>query len=85
VWTATAPVVPAAPASGGVVPLPEHLTTKAAAAWLGISPTALRRLEADGQLPAVRLGRRVVFRHDTLDRFRADRERLRGGPLCPSR
>jgi excisionase family DNA binding protein len=84
VWTAATSAEPIAqprPAE----PTPEHLTTKAAAGWLGISPTALRRLEADGQLPAVRIGRRVVFRRDTLDRFRADRERLRGGLPCPSR
>lgn len=84
VWTAATSAEPIArprPAE----PTPEHFTTKAAAAWLGISPTALRRLEADGQLPAVRIGRRVVFRRDTLDRFRADRERLRGGLPCPSR
>src|SRR5262249_7100386 len=64
-WTAATSAEPIArprPAE----PTPEHLATKAAAAWLGISPTALRRLEADGQLPAVRIGRRVVFRRDTL-------------------
>ena len=84
VWTAATsapPIVRPHPAES----MPEHLTTKAAAAWLGISPTALRRLEAEGQLPAVRIGRRVVFRRDTLDRFRAGRERVRGGLPCPSR
>src|SRR4029453_11498615 len=85
VWTAAGRATPLGPPTESAGPTPEHLTTKAAADWLGISPTALRRLEADGQLAAVRIGRRVVFRRDTLDRFRADRERLRGGLPCPSR
>ncbi len=57
---------------------PEHLSTKAAAASLGISPTAVRRLKAAGEHPAVRIGRRVLFRRDTLERFGAERERLCG-------
>lgn len=59
-------------------PQPQHLSTEAAAACLGISPTAVRRLEANGELPAVRIGRRVLFRRDTLERFGAARERLCG-------
>jgi excisionase family DNA binding protein len=58
---------------------PDHLSTKAAAAALGISPTAVRRLEAAGELPAVRIGRRVLFRRDTLERFGTERERPAGG------
>jgi excisionase family DNA binding protein len=58
---------------------PEHLSTKAAAAALGISSTTVRRLEAAGELPAVRINRRVLFRRDTLERFGIDRERLAGG------
>jgi len=85
VWTASTRGGSPPPAAAPATPPPEHLTTKGAAAWLGISPTALRRLEAAGQLPAVRIGRRVIFRRDTLDRFRADRERARGGTQCPNR
>jgi excisionase family DNA binding protein len=79
VWTAAARATPTGPPLEAAGPMPEHLTTKAAADWLGISPTALRRFEADGQLAAIRIGRRVVFRRDTLDRFRADRERVSPG------
>jgi excisionase family DNA binding protein len=57
----------------------EHLSMKAAAAALGISPSAVRRLEAAGELPAVRIGRRVLFRRDTLERFGAEREHPAGG------
>jgi excisionase family DNA binding protein len=66
---------PGVPARSGT---PEHLSTKAAAAALGISPTAVRRLEAAGELPAVRIGRRVLFRRDTLERFATERERPAG-------
>src|SRR5262245_50561731 len=67
---------PGAPARRGT---PEHLSTEAAAAALGISPSAVRRLEAAGELPAVRIGRRVLYRRDRLERFGAERERLAGG------
>ena len=72
----TPPPDPGAPARTGT---PEHLSTKAAAASLGISPTAVRRLEAAGELPALRIGRRVLFRRDTLERFGTERERPAGG------
>jgi len=67
-----------APCAPARAPLPEHLSTKDAAACLGISPSALRRLESAGELPAVRIGRRVLYRRDTLERFGAERERLCG-------
>jgi excisionase family DNA binding protein len=67
-----------APSPPARAAMPAHLSTKAAAAALGISPTAVRRLEANGELPAVRIGRRVLFRRDTLERFGAERERLCG-------
>ena len=67
-----------APCAPARAPLPEHLSTKDAAACLGISPSALRSLESAGELPAVRIGRRVLYRRDTLERFGAERERLCG-------
>lgn len=51
------------------------MNTRAAAALLGISPTTLRRLMTRGEVPVVRFGRRVVFRRETLERLRAERER----------
>jgi hypothetical protein len=39
----------------------------------------VRRYEAAGELAAVRLGRRVLYRRETLEHFRAARERARGG------
>ena len=77
VWATLTTSTPAA--APPPAPEPAHLTTKAAAAWLGISPTAVRRYEAAGELAAVRLGRRVLYRRETLERFRAARERARGG------
>src|SRR5690242_702465 len=48
-----------------------------AARALGISRTALRRLELGGELPSVRIGRRVLFRSEVLARFMEDHERQR--------
>ena len=77
VWATV--TLPPAPATPSPQPEPAHLTTKAAAAWLGISLTAVRRYEAANALPAVRLGRRVLYPRETLEHFRATRERARGG------
>jgi excisionase family DNA binding protein len=67
----------AAPNGDTHVPLGEGptLNVGAAAQLLGISPTALRRLVARGEVPVMRFGRRMVFRRETLDRLRAERER----------
>ena len=84
VWTAATSAEPIArprPAE----PTPEHLTTKAAAAGSASRPPRSAVSRPMGSCPLVRIGRRVVFRRETLDRFRADRERLRGGLPCPSR
>jgi excisionase family DNA binding protein len=51
------------------------LSVSQAARFLGISRTALRRLEAGGHLTGVRIGRRLLFRKETLVRFAEDRER----------
>lgn len=71
VWTTMVPP-PTVPAATTVVPT---LNTRAAAGLLGISPTGLRRLVAAGEVPVVRLGRRVLYRRETLERLRAERER----------
>ncbi len=55
-----------------------QLDVKAAAKLLGISVSTLRRLEVNGILPGIRMGRRVFFRLETLARFAADNEQLRG-------
>jgi excisionase family DNA binding protein len=55
---------------------PTTLDVPAAARFLGISPTALRRLVAAGTIAHVRVGRRLLFRRATLDQFAADRERF---------
>lgn len=55
----------------------ETLGVKAAATVLGVSATALRRLEAAGVIASVRIGRRVLFRRETLVRFAADHEHAR--------
>lgn len=52
---------------------PAVLTTKQAAAYLGVSlPTLFRLLRAD-QLPHLRLGRAIRFRREDLDAFIAAR------------
>jgi len=49
-----------------------------AAQVLGISRTVVRRLEVAGTLPAVRIGRRLLFRREVLVRFMEEHERPRG-------
>ena len=53
---------------------PDILNVRDAARSLAISTTALRRLEATGEIPSVRVGRRVLFRRDTLLRFATNHE-----------
>jgi excisionase family DNA binding protein len=59
-------------ASGAAAPA--QLDVMGAAEFLGVSPTALRRLERGGAVPSVRIGRRVLFRRESLLRFLADHE-----------
>ena len=58
------------------------LSALEAADALGVSERLLRDLTAPrGDLPAVRLGRRVMYRRETLERWAADREgRADGSP-----
>jgi excisionase family DNA binding protein len=52
----------------------EVVGVRDAARFLGVSPTALRRLAVQGAIPMVRIGRRVLFRHETLVHFVATHE-----------
>lgn len=52
-------------------PTPAALDYRAAAAFLSVSPTTLRRAVAAGELRATRVGRRVVFRVADLEEFLA--------------
>jgi excisionase family DNA binding protein len=54
----------------------EVVGVRDAARFLGVSPTALRRLAVQGAIPTVRIGRRVLFRHEALVRFVATHESL---------
>lgn len=74
IWTAATPPL-ATPTDPTISPT---LNTRDAAHLLGISPTALRRLVAAGEVPVLRLGRRVLFRRETLEHLRVDRERNGG-------
>lgn len=58
-----------------VSPAAPTLDVVTAARFLKLSPTTLRRLVAAGDIPHLRVGRRVLFRRATLERFAADRER----------
>jgi excisionase family DNA binding protein len=46
---------------------------------LNLSDAGVRRLVLNGQLPAVRIGRRLLFEPDALRRF-IEEHRTRGGP-----
>ncbi len=66
------------PAAPGDAPGDDLLVGVAdAARLLGISRTAVRRLELAGTLPGVRIGRRLLFRREVLTRFAEDHERIR--------
>ena len=53
---------------------PAVLNAKATGQYLGISESMVRKIERAGQLQAVRIGARVVFRRQDLDAYL---ERLR--------
>jgi len=46
------------------------------AAFWGISTWSVRKLEREGKLKAVRIGRRVLFEEEELERFVAERKRV---------
>ncbi len=52
-------------------PTPAALDYRAAAAYLSVSPTTLRRAVDAGRLRPTRLGRRVLFRVADLEEFLA--------------
>lgn len=54
-------------------PPPAATGVRGAAAHLAVSPSTVRRLIAAGELPAVRIGGRVVLRFEDLDQYLADR------------
>lgn len=50
------------------------LTAKEAATYLGVSLDLVYKTSIYGSLPCVRIGRRKVFRKDTLDRWMLQQE-----------
>ena len=48
---------------------PMGLTSENASAYSGIGINLLRRLVQAGKLPALRVGKRLIFKRDVLDRF----------------
>jgi excisionase family DNA binding protein len=56
---------------------PAALDKKAAAAFLGIGLRTLERLIGRGEIPVVKLGRRVVIRVEALNVFLRAREHRR--------
>jgi len=44
----------------------ELLTTKEAAQFLRLSPSALHKLRKEGELPFVQLGKKVFFKRESL-------------------
>ena len=55
---------------------PAGLNKKAAAAYLGVGLRTIDRLIQHGDIPVVRLGRRVIVRRETLDTFLRFREQI---------
>jgi excisionase family DNA binding protein len=61
-------------------PAPQWLSTKQAAAYLGIIPRTLYRLIDSGQLPAYRFGRVIRLQRHQIDAF-IDTARIQPGSL----
>jgi excisionase family DNA binding protein len=57
---------------------PGALDKKAAAAYLGIGMRTLERLINRGEIPIIKLARRVIIRKEALDEFLKAREHRRG-------
>jgi excisionase family DNA binding protein len=57
---------------------PGALDKKAAAAYLGIGMRTLERLINRGEIPIIKLERRVIIRKEALDEFLKAREHRRG-------
>ena len=58
----------------------DWLSTKEAAAALGLTPRTLYRLIDEGQLPAYRFGRVIRLKQTEIDEF-VDRSRIEPGSL----
>jgi excisionase family DNA binding protein len=57
---------------------PGALDKKSAAAYLGIGMRTLERLINRGEIPIIKLERRVIIRKEALDEFLKAREHRRG-------
>ena len=57
------------------------LSVEAVASALGISRVGVARLIRRGELPVVRIGRRVLVQHEDLDAFVAARRQRANGRL----
>lgn len=51
-----------------------HLTLKEAAPYIGASTYKLREMVRDKQIPAYRIGNRIMFRRSSLDEWIAKQE-----------
>ncbi len=56
-------------------PPPAATNVRGAAVHLGVSPSTIRRLTATGELRAVRIGGRVLYRYDDLTAYLAEAAR----------
>jgi excisionase family DNA binding protein len=54
----------------------ELLTTKEAAQFLRLSPSAIHKLRKEGELPFVQLGKKVFFKKETLVEYVNDQMRV---------
>lgn len=52
------------------------LTTKEAAQFLRLSPSAVHKLRKEGELPFVQLGKRVFFKKESLVEYVNDQIRI---------
>jgi excisionase family DNA binding protein len=58
---------------------PGALSPRDAARYMGLSEKTIWSLTKTGKLPACKVGRRVIYRRETLDRFLSDVESSIGG------
>jgi excisionase family DNA binding protein len=67
--TAPAVVLPPALAIGGAKGPRHYLNVEQAAAYLGRTPKAIRMLVYRAEIPVIKIGRRILFDRERLDRW----------------
>lgn len=61
------------------------MTVKEVSEYLGVSTDTVYRLAREGHLPNARVGHRLLFKRDSIDRFFASEEERNTKKLAPGK